>query len=99
MTTKEKVTIVLASELMDAVREMAPPRGQSDFIAKAITYYISDKKRKELRERLIAGYQANAATDLEIAREWQFLDEEAWLKHVPDYEGEEPDHDAADTAG
>lgn len=98
MTTKEKVTIVLPSELIDAVREMAPPRGQSDFIAKAITCYISGEKRKALRERLIAGYQANAAADLAITHEWQILDEETWFNHVPAYEGEEPAHDAADTA-
>jgi hypothetical protein len=67
------------------------------FIAEALAYYIAERKRKALRERLIAGYQANAASDLAIAHDWQALEEDTWLTHVPAYEGEEPVHDETDT--
>jgi len=57
MCAKEKVTLTLPSEVMDAVREEAAPRGYSKFIAEAVTYYIQERRRSALRERLIAGYQ------------------------------------------
>jgi hypothetical protein len=66
-------------------------------IKESIAYYFAQRRRKTLRKRLIAGYQASAAGDLAIAHDWQALEEETWLTHVPVYEGEEPAHDATDT--
>lgn len=40
MSQKEKVTLTVPAEVMDAVREEAGPRGYSKFIAEAVTYYI-----------------------------------------------------------
>ena len=71
MSQKEKVTLTLPSEVMDAVREEAEPRGYSRFIAEAVTYYIQEQRRLALRERLIAGYQASAERDQELAEEWR----------------------------
>lgn len=99
MPVKEKVTLTLPQELMDAVRELAPARGYSHFVAEALEYYIAEKQRRELRERLIAGYQANAAVDAALAAEWAPLEDEVWNAHVPPYEGAEPDDDAADPTG
>lgn len=99
MPMKEKVTLTLPQELMDAVRELAPARGYSQFVAEALEYYIDQKQRRELRERLIAGYQANADADAALAAEWEPLEDEAWNSHVPPYEGAEPEDDAADTTG
>jgi metal-responsive CopG/Arc/MetJ family transcriptional regulator len=89
MAGKEKVTLSLPSELMAQVRELAPERGQSEFIAEAITYYLSARQRRALRERLVAGYQALAAEDAALAGEWRAADDEAWLDEVPIYEVEE----------
>jgi hypothetical protein len=75
---KEKVTLTLPSEVMDAVREEAPPRGYSKFIAEAVTYYIQEQRRLALRERLITGYQASAEHDQALAEEWRHVDEEGW---------------------
>jgi hypothetical protein len=96
---KEKVTLTLPQDLMESVRTMAPPRGQSQFIAEAIEYFINEQRRQALRERLIAGYQARAAADTALAAEWEPLEIEAWFKHVPPYEGEEPAYDAPDPEG
>lgn len=95
MIPKEKVTLTLPLELMKAVRTLAPPRQQSQFIAEAIEYFITEKQRKSLRERLIAGYQANAVVDANLAAEWSDLEEEAWLTHIPTAEPEETTHDSA----
>jgi len=99
MPVKEKVTLTLPQELMDAVRELAPARGYSHFVAQALEYYIARKQRQELRERLIAGYQANANADATLSAEWEALEDEVWNAYVPPYEGAEPDDDAFDTTG
>ena len=90
---KEKVTVTLPLDLMEAVRTLAAPRQLSQFIAEAVEYFIAEKQRKSLRERLIAGYQANAVADAEIAAEWSNLEDEAWLKHIPAYAIEDSPHD------
>ena len=81
MSLKEKVTLTLPSEVMDAVRAEAPPRGYSRFIAEAVTYYIQEQRRSALRERLIAGYQADAGRDQALAEEWRHS-EEAWPEYT-----------------
>ena len=78
MSEKEKVTLTLPSEVMDAVREEAEPRGYSKFIAEAVTYYIQEQRRLALRERLIAGYQASAEQDQALAEEWRNAEDEVW---------------------
>ncbi len=97
MAVKEKVTLTLPRDLMETVREMASPRGQSKFVAEAVEYFIEEKRRQILREELIAGYQATAEESLAITKEWEEADFEDWLKHVPPYEGEEPPHDRQDS--
>ena len=89
MSQKEKVTLTLPSEVMDAVREEAEPRGYSKFIAEAVTYYIQEQRRSALRERLIAGYQAEAERDQALAEEWRPAEEEAWRETVDLSEQEE----------
>lgn len=88
MKQNEKVTITNPRELMDEVREMAFGRGYSQFIADAIGFFINEQRRKELRDRLIEGYKANAQTDADLATEWSAVENEAWLMHIPPY-GEE----------
>jgi metal-responsive CopG/Arc/MetJ family transcriptional regulator len=78
VTQKEKVTLTLPSEVMDAVRDRAEPRGYSKFIAEAVTYYIEEQRRSALRERLIEGYQANAERDQALAEEWRHAEEDVW---------------------
>jgi len=51
-------------------------------LTKEIEYSIAEKQRKDLPARLLAGYQANAAADAEIAAEWSSLEDEAWRNHT-----------------
>ena len=89
MSRKEKVTLTLPSEVMDAVREEAEPRGYSKFIAEAVTYYIQEQRRLALRERLIAGYQADVGRDQALAEEWRHAEEEVWRDAVDPMEQRE----------
>jgi metal-responsive CopG/Arc/MetJ family transcriptional regulator len=74
MSEKVKVTLTLPIEVMDAVREEAEPQGRSKFIAEAVAYYIQERRRSALRERLIAGYQATAERDQVLAEDWRPLE-------------------------
>jgi hypothetical protein len=51
---------------------------------------IDKQGHQTLRERLIAGYLANAASDKALAVLWETLEDEVWLMYIPPYEGEEP---------
>jgi hypothetical protein len=86
---KEKVTLTLPSEVMDAVREEAPPRGYSRFIAEAVTFFIQERRRAALRERLVEGYQTSAQHDQTLAEEWRPLEEEVWDEYVEPVEERE----------
>jgi metal-responsive CopG/Arc/MetJ family transcriptional regulator len=89
MSRKEKITLTLPSEVMDAVREEAAPRGYSKFIAEAVTYYVQERRRSALRERLIAGYQSSARRDQTLAEEWRPLEEEVWQEYIEPLEDRE----------
>jgi metal-responsive CopG/Arc/MetJ family transcriptional regulator len=89
VSQKEKVTLTLPSEVMDAVRKEAEPRGYSKFIAEAVTYYIQEQRRLALRERLIEGYQASAERDQALAEEWRHAEEEVWPEYTELVEEEE----------
>jgi Arc/MetJ-type ribon-helix-helix transcriptional regulator len=75
---KEKVTLTLPKEVMDAIRREANPRGYGSFITEAVTYFLEERERAALRERLIEGYQATAKEDQLLAEEWRSLEEESW---------------------
>jgi len=85
MAVLEKITLSLPKDLMDAVRELAPPRGYSKFVTEAVEYFIESKRRQALRERLALGYQASASADAALAAEWAPIEEETWLMYVPPY--------------
>ena len=78
---------------MNEVRAIAPVRGYSQFIADAIKFFIEEQRRRELRDRLIEGYQANAQADADHAAEWSTIEDEAWLMHVSPEDDENPIHE------
>jgi len=86
MTITEKVTLTLPKGLMATVREMAPQRGISRFVGEALEYFITARRRQALRERLKAGYLADAALDREMAEEWRPLEEETWVHYIAPYD-------------
>ena len=85
MITTEKVTLTLPNHLMQQVRELAPPRGHSKFIADAIEAFIEEKRREALRAELVAGYQATAAEMRQLNAELEPADIMDWDQHVPSY--------------
>lgn len=84
----EKITLTLPRDLMQKVREYAPQRGQSKFVADAVAYFIEAQEGLALREELVAGYKAVAAESAAIAEEGLPLSLEAWDNSLPPYEDE-----------
>ena len=90
MLNTEKVTLTLPNHLMQQVRELAPARGYSKFVADAIEAFIAEKRREALRNELIAGYQATADEMRELNAELESADFVDWDRHVPAYEEKAP---------
>lgn len=79
----KRINIMLSDETL-AVLDRVTKRGdRSRFVSSAVLHYVKSRAKQNLRERLKAGYQANAQENLEIALEWFPLEEEAWLKSHP----------------
>jgi metal-responsive CopG/Arc/MetJ family transcriptional regulator len=74
----QRINIMLPEETLAVLRRVAPRGSRSRFISRAILHYVEAQGKKSLRERLQAGYLANADENLRIAAEWFPLEEEAW---------------------
>jgi CopG family transcriptional regulator/antitoxin EndoAI len=76
----KRINIVLPDTTVKVLDRVAPKGDRSRFISHAVLHYVETVGKRSLKERLKAGYQANAARNLEIAAEWFPLEEEAWRK-------------------
>jgi CopG family transcriptional regulator/antitoxin EndoAI len=74
----KRINIILPDKTVAVLDRVAPKGARSRFIDRAVRHYIETQGRQSLRERLKAGYSANAEGDLATAIEWFPLDEEAW---------------------
>lgn len=76
----KRINVMLPNETLAVLDRVTTRGGRSRFISRAVLHYVQSHGRQNLRERLKAGYQANAQENLEIALEWYPLEEEAWQK-------------------
>jgi CopG family transcriptional regulator/antitoxin EndoAI len=76
----KRINIVLPDTTLKVLDRLAPMGDRSRFISQAVLHYVENVGKKNLKEQLKAGYQVNAARNLEIAAEWFPLEEEAWRK-------------------
>ena len=74
----QRINIMLPEETLAVLRRVAPRGSRSRFISRAVLHYVETQGKKSLRERLKAGYLANADENLKIAAEWFPLEKEAW---------------------
>ena len=82
MAAVEKMKITLPEELADKIREMAQPSEVSEFITKALRFFIEHQSKEALRAELIAGYQATADEAVAISATWLPLGQEAWERYA-----------------
>jgi metal-responsive CopG/Arc/MetJ family transcriptional regulator len=74
----QRINIMLPEETLAVLERVAPRGNRSRFISRAVLHYVETQGKESLREKLKAGYLANADENLRIAAEWFPLEEEAW---------------------
>jgi len=84
----KRLNISIPIETLQLLDEVAPPKKRSQFIAEAITQYVSEIKRFQLREQLKAGCLANAESDRQIVEEWFPIEQEAYETYVEQDKGQ-----------
>ena len=75
----KRINIILPEKTVAVLDRVTKPGNRSRFIDRALLHYVQTQGVQSLRERLKAGYQANAERELATAAAWFPLEEEAWL--------------------
>ena len=79
----KRINIMLPEKTLAVLDRVAPRGARSQFVSRAVLHYVEAQGKQRLRERLKAGYLANADENLRIAAEWFPIEEEAWQKSQP----------------
>ena len=74
----KRINIMLPEGTLAVLDRVAPRGTRSQFVSRAVLYYVETQGKQSLREQLKAGYLANADENLRIAAEWFPIEEEAW---------------------
>lgn len=74
----ERVLLTIPQETMKKVRLLVPKRKYSRFISEAVNYYLKEKEKKQLREKLKEGYRTRAKSDLKCAEDFFMAEQEVW---------------------
>jgi CopG family transcriptional regulator/antitoxin EndoAI len=74
----KRINIMLPEKTLAVLDRVTTKGNRSRFVSEAVLHYVKTLGKQNLREQLKAGYQANAAVNLEIATEWFPLEEELW---------------------
>jgi metal-responsive CopG/Arc/MetJ family transcriptional regulator len=74
----ERLNIILPKELVKQINILAGPRKRSAFITMSIRLLIEQKQKEERDKYLEEGYRAHKQESLDLAKEFEFLDLEAW---------------------
>ena len=76
----KRINIVLPERTLAVLDRVTTRGNRSQFISRAVLYFIETQGKENLRERLRREALENAARDIEMAAEWLPLEEEA-AKH------------------
>jgi CopG family transcriptional regulator/antitoxin EndoAI len=79
----KRINIMLPERTLAVLDRVARKGHRSRFVSEAVLHYVETQGKQSLRERLKAGYLANADENLRIAAEWFPLEEEAWRESQP----------------
>ncbi len=74
----KRINVSLSTSTVAMLDKVAPRGQRSNFIDRAIQYYVKDQNLQSLRLRLKKEALANAERDLAMATEWFPLEEESW---------------------
>lgn len=74
----QRLNITLPHDTVRLLDRVSPAGERSRMIDEAVRWFIAEKGRQRLRERVKDGAIARAQRDLEVAADWLSLEEEAW---------------------
>ncbi len=79
MAQVKKVLITLPESLLSEVDSLASmdKKNRSEFIREAMNHYLRERKRLEIREQMIRGYQEMAGLNSELAESHLAAENEA----------------------
>ncbi len=82
MSTRQRITLTLPTEVLVAVR--AESQGNvSQFVATVLSSYFDKVRQEKLRQSLVAGYLAEAESDLSLSEEFRYFDQEVFERYLP----------------
>lgn len=73
-----RLNITLPHDTVRLLDRVSPAGERSRMIDEAVRWFIAEKGKQRLRERVKEGAIARAERDLELTAEWFSLEEEAW---------------------
>ena len=76
----QRINITLPEETLGLIDRIAEKGDRSQFIDRAIRYYVEAVGKAKLKKLLKEGALSRAERDLRLAEEWFTLEEEAWQK-------------------
>ena len=76
----KRVNVILPDTTLAVLDRMVPHGKRSSFISTAVLHYVRTRSKENLRERLKQEALTNSSRDLDMAKEWFPLEEEAWLR-------------------
>lgn len=74
----KRLNITLPEQTVRLMDRVAGKGRRSSLIDRAVRRYVKEETKANLRKLLAEGYEANADFDLQLAKEWFPVDEEAW---------------------
>ncbi len=77
-----RINITLPEETVELIDRVSERGDRSRLINQAVRRYIQEVGRTELRRQLREGYRQGAESDRDVAKEWFFVDEEAWQREL-----------------
>ena len=79
MAEVKKVLITLPESLLSEVDYLASldNKNRSQFIGEAMQHYLHERKKTEIKTRMIQGYSEMAELNLKISEEWFEAENEA----------------------
>jgi CopG family transcriptional regulator/antitoxin EndoAI len=76
----QRINIALPETTVLLIDRLTNKRNRGRFIDAAVKYYTEEIGKADLREQLRQGAIRRAERDLNLSREWNSLEEEAWEK-------------------
>ena len=83
MSNLKKVIITLPEELLEQADSFSQKEGvsRSAMIREALSDYIKERKREQIREQMEEGYAAMGSLNLALAEEWMVAEERTLIDY------------------